>query len=620
MRIRNIIEGIRMGSSDLSRPAKKDYTIGFEFEIAVEGIENELDYDDAYESFYDNYDPSEYAEEWFNQNVTIDLLKFIQENDIEPRFGMTTDLETIREFEQTQRDSVNSYMDFTSDQVQQIKDTLEKDSNSKLSEDLVKVILKYKMYDKGLPVSDETIEQNYNKLWDQPKPNEIIKNWAQDLFSYYYLDDDNLSDAIVYTNEGKDEGIPIEDISDVSELYDYFDIDQSDLYGLLSEDDSFMDDLHDTITSLWEYEDQGNYDSTNSIEAVKEVLNDELGIRASDSGDTSSWAVVPDGTSGVDAEIISPVMNISQGIESMYSILNLIEENPNFTTSNATGLHINVGTWSGDTYNTIDWLKFLVILEPSRVLNQFFRGDNYFAQDKLQTIISCLEDMEMRSDYTEALTRINNTVINNSPKYSAVNFSKLQRLGYIELRAPGNTGYSTRGDEIEALIRKTVRALELASDPNALRQQYLKRLYKLINKPTDNVKVNDLTQFINQCSDCSSAHFAENPLRLMSMFLHKLLSGGTSMSFPSGTSVDKVLATFTKPVYVDFLNQVKQYLKSSPDPEATLSDIESGLIAIEDYYLERGMPKNRKIDGIRMVFNRAKELVSNMNQTENARS
>ena len=500
MRLRNIIEGIRMGSSDLSRPANKDYTIGFEFEITVDMDEfkdlkqQEFDDYDDFESddfneFYGNYDSTDFVNEWVLNNIIYahELEDFITSNDITPRYGMITDSEEILEYHQEAFDSQLENM-YSQDQLDEIQDLLldiKETPNYEFDDEAKYLITKYVLLHDNQPADDDAIQEKLDIFNTAKNPTLVFETWSERLSNHFLFDETEYdTNAAVYTDEQKTKMIGLDQIEDVDHMFELFNLNNDTLYEILTEDEDFNSALHAQIEDEWASSDNSSDVSTDEIRIVKQLIGQELNITTINRSSTRDWAVVPDGTAGVDAEIISPVMPVSTAIDSMHKILNFIEKTKGFDTTKATGLHINIGTWTTDEYNKIDWLKFLMILEPQRVLDQFLRSNNDFAQDKLPTIINSLHDVNIRSDYNTALTAINQRVINRSPKYSAVNLSKLQQLGYIELRAPGNLDYTKRGDEIETLIRKTIRALELASDPNALRQQYLKRLYKYMPATT----------------------------------------------------------------------------------------------------------------------------------------
>jgi hypothetical protein len=223
------------------------------------------------------------------------------------------------------------------------------------------------------------------------------------------------------------------------------------------------------------------------------VIKDEFNTTVRTTGSSATnWAVIPDGTPGVHAEITTPAFAIKPGIAVMHRVLNLIASDPHMYTGQPTGLHVNIGTFDKNDIDTVDWLKFLMIMNAERVLTQFDRTYNTYALDKLPEIIKKLQDNDIVA-YQSQIKKINSIVRTSSDKYSAINLSKLNNYGIIELRAPGNTGYEKAGAFLEQTILRIVRALELASDPDKYKNEYISMLYKRYGKetsPTDNRALN----------------------------------------------------------------------------------------------------------------------------------
>lgn len=96
-------------------------------------------------------------------------------------------------------------------------------------------------------------------------------------------------------------------------------------------------------------------------------------------------------------------------------------------------------------------------------------------KDKVDTNIHNLQDIK---DYDKYVEKMNTYILNVADKYDYINFSKLLQYGYIEFRAMGGEGYETKIDEIKRQISRIIRALEIACDPNAYRQEYFKMLIR----------------------------------------------------------------------------------------------------------------------------------------------
>jgi hypothetical protein len=64
-------------------------------------------------------------------------------------------------------------------------------------------------------------------------------------------------------------------------------------------------------------------------------------------------------------------------------------------------------------------------------------------------------------------------------KSYSVNFSKLPS-GYVEFRAIGNANYEHKAADIASAVQRMIVITYIATDPNAYRQEFLKKLYKIV--------------------------------------------------------------------------------------------------------------------------------------------
>lgn len=81
----------------------------------------------------------------------------------------------------------------------------------------------------------------------------------------------------------------------------------------------------------------------------------------------------------IGVEVISKPYPSLAGMKDLFAALKLIEEDPRLYTSQETGLHINIGTF---TVDDIDILKFFAIMGQTGALSlePFERLGNRFAQ------------------------------------------------------------------------------------------------------------------------------------------------------------------------------------------------------------------------------------------------
>jgi hypothetical protein len=504
MRYKEFIEGIRMGARDLATPSNKQYTVGFEFEVSVnDSAPGNSGYDDdETEDLYSDFSEDWYAnnsfdfEGWFSdeylRNTRI-LLQFINRQAIESRYGFVPAELAAKASDKENRARILKKAGELYDPLMKTLADFKSDPDSFVT-DTKKAVDLVQLY-------EFLVENNYNRTEDEIK-NKIDSIIARDgidktkrHLNFYYTeltyrfkftkaDPKDFKNIAVYGDEQGTEIIGLVEIDDVEQFTDYFNVDIDELRDIT--ETQWQDHQNEQLSQ--DFEDWMNNRTrqakSTKLAYVVSVIKDEFNTTVRTTGSSATnWAVIPDGTSGVHAEITSPAFAIKPGIAAMHRVLNLIASDPHMYTGQPTGLHVNVGTFDKNDIDKVDWLKFLMIMNAERVLAQFDRTYNTYAPDKLPEIIKKLQDNDILA-YQSQIKKINSIVRTSSDKYSAINLSKLNNYGIIELRAPGNAGYEKAGAFLEQTILRIVRALELASDPAKYKNEYISMLYKRYGKET----------------------------------------------------------------------------------------------------------------------------------------
>mgnify|MGYP000087618843 CR=1 FL=1 len=512
MLLREVIEGIRMGAKDLAIQPKKDYTIGFEFEVAVKdnysrNFDSDDDFDDdeeeSIEELFDEFSDLWYSgestfdfEDWFNEFMRYNNgLETVRDN-VEPRYGAVDDPDAIKEYllselqqdHQRAKDRVKDMFD--EDVVKKISDFAKQfpdvDSIESADESTLQSLIRF-VYTDIKNYSEYQTDEQWQALF-QEMPRERLETNATSALNtiQFYseglnkkppsiddIDDDDI-DEERYIYGDADQTVIVdteEDINDLEDVLQYYDTDTEELRDITDNDWSDAEN-EEMMRAFDDWLNSNRSGNTGKISYVKSQLKD---IRKPD------WRVVEDGTPGVDAEIVTGIMDIDEGIESVKSVFDMINSDENLFTKSGTGLHINIGSWRGNDWNQVDWLKFLIVYRADRALSAFERQFNTYASDQLPRIIDDLEANSLEAFY-DNIDTVNSVVRKLSTKMSAVNLSKLPTRGHIEIRAPGGTEYHKKTDEVINQIRRAVRALEIASDPDAYKNQYIKKLHKMLGK------------------------------------------------------------------------------------------------------------------------------------------
>jgi GNAT superfamily N-acetyltransferase len=239
-----------------------------------------------------------------------------------------------------------------------------------------------------------------------------------------------------------------------------------------------------------------------SIEEVADSFRDAVGrpILASTSYHSGrverpstknlQYIVEPDGSLNPDdsddqgLEFVSPPLPI----EELLSDLNKVKAWADRTgcyTNDSTGLHINVSVpgWTGGT-DQLDYVKLALLLGDEFVLDSFGRAGNTYAKSAMGKIRDAVRKspdraQELMDRMKSGMDQLASKVVHSrsTEKYTSINVKD----GYIEFRSPGGDWLNDNFAEIDNTLRRFTVALSAAVDPEAYRQEYLKKLYKLLD-------------------------------------------------------------------------------------------------------------------------------------------
>jgi hypothetical protein len=268
-----------------------------------------------------------------------------------------------------------------------------------------------------------------------------------------------------------------------------------------------MSDIKAKFRSLnWPYEPSNAVTSKNiTSEQLSQVIAKAIGMPvkyASGYHDvkrgTGYFILEPDSSIGQDEdhdntldeneaglELVSPPMPLAQTFEYLDKVFSWAKKYK-CRTDSSTGFHMGISIPNQNKAN-VDYLKFILFLGDEYVLSQFGREDNTYAQN-MSTIISGnipsdiqLEKMfkSMRNGMnSRAAKLLSNKLIDNNDKYVSVNIKD----NYIEVRSAGGEDYIKNVDKIKLTLMRYVRAMGIAADPEAEKNEYAKKVYKLLSK------------------------------------------------------------------------------------------------------------------------------------------
>lgn len=284
----------------------------------------------------------------------------------------------------------------------------------------------------------------------------------------------------------------------------------------------WLDSNYKWMTDVWENFGRSNdvywpYTSRSGsadIENVAESFSDAIGRPCNASTDyhgvrkEGQYTVEPDGSlrpdNDTDAglEFVSPVLPLTELIADLTDVV-LWADKTGCYTNESTGLHMNVSVPNFSSEN-LDYVKLAILLGDEYVLNQFGRQANNYCRSAIQKVRSNIgqknatEVADMLSLMKQGLAKQASELIHSgfTDKYTSINTKK----GYIEFRSPGGDWLNEDTEKLTNTLYRFVVALDAACDPNKYKEEYYKKLYKLLNPDSGNdvygQMINDFSQYV----------------------------------------------------------------------------------------------------------------------------
>jgi GNAT superfamily N-acetyltransferase len=188
-----------------------------------------------------------------------------------------------------------------------------------------------------------------------------------------------------------------------------------------------------------------------------------------------------DGDEGL--EFVSPPMPIDELLKDLNAV-KVWAGRMGVYTNQSTGLHINISVpeYSKDR---LDFVKLALLLGDEYVLDLFGRASNTYARSALGKVRDRVrqrpeEAKQLLDKMKGQMGELASKAIHGgyTDKYTSIN----TKDGHIEFRSPGGDWLDDNFDKIEnTLLRFTV-AMSAALNPEAYREEYQKKLYKLLTQ------------------------------------------------------------------------------------------------------------------------------------------
>jgi hypothetical protein len=180
-------------------------------------------------------------------------------------------------------------------------------------------------------------------------------------------------------------------------------------------------------------------------------------------------------------EFVSPPLTLEQMGTHLEGVREFARDH-NCYTNRTTGLHINVSVPNMSLEN-LDYVKLALLLGDKYVLEQFGRSANTYCKSAMTEILSRAKSNRdqvpgLLDMMKNGLNKMASKMIHSgvTGKYTSIN----TKDKYIEFRSPGGDWLNEDLDKIVATMNRFAVALDAAVDPAKYKEEYSKKLYKVI--------------------------------------------------------------------------------------------------------------------------------------------
>ena len=279
---------------------------------------------------------------------------------------------------------------------------------------------------------------------------------------------------------------------DVNRFFTYDPQAVYDAYNLLVRDPDVPEDVRAQARG----DQRGGYRGAVKVlkPAVEQTMGADVQVFSNYHEDTknmTSWYIEPDGSLNPNsgdgaAEVVGPPEAPQAALASLKKFYAMAKELKLYTSKrNNTGLHINVSI-----PKDLDVLKLAVMTGDQYVLKKFGRENNNYARSIMQNLQSTGGRKVGKTVPSDTTTPFGSTA-------SSIDLSMLQQIAkdisrdhftsinftgkYVSFRHSGGD-YLGDYTEILNVVGRFVRAMVIASDPAAYRNEYLKAVTKLVGQ------------------------------------------------------------------------------------------------------------------------------------------
>ncbi len=205
--------------------------------------------------------------------------------------------------------------------------------------------------------------------------------------------------------------------------------------------------------------------------------------------DGRRWIIEPDSSIDADEgdgglEFVSPPMPIADGLEMIQKMYKWARDYGCYT-NKSTGLHMNISV-PNMTIDKLDYVKLALFLGDEYVLKKFGREYNSYCKSAISKIRDRVRPEDVPSVLAQMKQHLNSLASKTihtgiTDKYTSIN----TKSNYVEFRGPGGDYLDKDPYEIINTALRLSMSLRIATDPEAYKQEYAKKLYKLVEQEKD---------------------------------------------------------------------------------------------------------------------------------------
>lgn len=232
--------------------------------------------------------------------------------------------------------------------------------------------------------------------------------------------------------------------------------------------------------------------------------------------DYTTYNVEPDPSIQADEqhigiEIVSPPQTLEETLKDLDKIVKWAHTIHAITDS-STGVHVNISV-PGYDIDKLDYIKLVVFSGDSYVLSTFDRAINSYAVSA-QSLIDRAAQRQMDWHPDEVLSKMKTSLLSAARSIFARNFDKHVSVNvkptHVEIRSLGNDWLDEYSSYIRSTIMRYSTALNIAVDPNAQKQEYAKKLYKMLMRNHSQQEFRSMDKF----AEFTAGLISKNDLKL----------------------------------------------------------------------------------------------------------